>query len=57
MCAAGAPPPPIIITNVHRPDTPQPATIEQILEVAQTAAPRLERLIVAILQRLSKKRP
>jgi purine-nucleoside phosphorylase len=46
-----------VITNVHRPDTPQPATIEQILEVAQTAAPRLERLIVAILQRLSKKRP
>ncbi len=33
------------ITNVHDPDTPVPATVEQIIAVAEQASPRLEMII------------
>jgi purine-nucleoside phosphorylase len=42
-----------IITNIHQPDAPHPATIEEILAVAEAAASRLERLIAALLARLA----
>ena len=39
-----------IITNVNDPDRPMPATVEDIIAVANAAAPKLNRLINAILQ-------
>lgn len=41
-----------IITNVHQPDAPQPATIEDIIEEAEAATPRLVALIEAVLKQM-----
>jgi len=37
------------ITNVHTPENPVPATLEEILEVAQRSAPALQRLIESLV--------
>lgn len=37
------------ITNINDPDHPQPATLEEIVEAANQAAPRLKRLIEAVV--------
>jgi purine-nucleoside phosphorylase len=41
-----------VITNVNHPDRPVPATLEEIIAVADQAAPRLARLIHHFLERL-----
>jgi purine-nucleoside phosphorylase len=38
-----------IITNVHDPEAPAPATVEDIIEVATDAAPRLRGLIAGLI--------
>jgi len=40
------------ITNVNDPDRPQPATVEDIIQVAERAAPRLEAIITHVLASL-----
>jgi len=42
-----------IITNINNPDRPVPATVEEIIAVANTAAPKLEHLIQTILERMA----
>lgn len=42
-----------VITNVNHPDNPIPATLEEIIAVADQAAPRLARLIEGILEQLT----
>jgi len=42
-----------VITNVNTPDRPMPATLEDIIAVADQAAPRLARLVEHILEKLS----
>jgi purine-nucleoside phosphorylase len=42
-----------IITNVNDPDRPVPATVEEIIAVANTAAPKLERLIQTVLEQMA----
>jgi purine-nucleoside phosphorylase len=39
-----------IITNVHRPDTPSPSTVEEIIEVANRAAPGLQTLVAGLVE-------
>ena len=39
-----------IITNVHDPDRPVPATVEEIIAVAQQAAPKLEAIIKHVIE-------
>ena len=39
------------ITNVHDPDRPLPATVEEIIAVAQQAAPKLEAIIKNVIER------
>ncbi len=41
-----------VITNVNHPDRPVPASLEDIIEVADQAAPRLARLIETVLEHL-----
>jgi purine-nucleoside phosphorylase len=41
-----------VITNVNHPDRPVPATLEEIIAVADQAAPRLARLIQAVLEHM-----
>ena len=41
-----------VITNVNDPDKPVPATVEEIIAVANTTAPKLERLIRTVLERM-----
>ena len=41
-----------VITNVNQPDRPVPATLEEIIAVADQAAPRLARLIQQLLEHL-----
>ena len=41
-----------IITNVHFPDDPTPSTVEEIIAVAQKAAPGLELLIRSIVEQM-----
>lgn len=41
-----------VITNVNDPDHPVPATVEDIIAVAQAAAPVLETLLAGIMERL-----
>jgi purine-nucleoside phosphorylase len=43
-----------IITNINDPDRPAPATVEEIIAVANRAAPRLERLIQGLLERMAR---
>jgi purine-nucleoside phosphorylase len=33
------------ITNIHNPDDPNPSSVEEIIAVAQTAAPKLEGIL------------
>ncbi len=42
-----------IITNVNDPDRPVPATVEEIIAVANRAAPELERLLQVLLERMA----
>jgi len=41
-----------VITNVNHPDHPVPATLEDIIDVADQAAPRLSQLIETLLENL-----
>jgi purine-nucleoside phosphorylase len=41
-----------VITNVNHPDRPLPATLEEIIAVADRAAPRLARLIEHLVEHL-----
>ena len=41
-----------VITNIADPDAPAPATVEDIIAVADQTAPRLKQLMVAILEQL-----
>jgi purine-nucleoside phosphorylase len=38
-----------IITNVHDPDRPQPATLDEIIATARDCAPRLERVLGGVI--------
>jgi len=38
-----------ILTNVHNPDDPQPATLEEIIDVARTSAPKLEAILHGVI--------
>jgi purine-nucleoside phosphorylase len=40
------------ITNVHNPDDPVPATVEEIIEVAKGATPLLETIIKGVTQKI-----
>jgi len=41
-----------IITNVHNPDQPIPASVDEIIDVAKSAVPRLETVIKRVIQKL-----
>ncbi len=41
-----------VITNIADPDAPAPATVEDIIAVADRTAPRLKQLMIAILEQL-----
>ena len=41
-----------VITNIADPDTPLPATVEEIIAVADEAAPRLKQLMIGIVEDL-----
>ncbi len=41
-----------VITNIADPDAPLPATVEDIIAVADEAAPRLKQLMVGIVEHL-----
>jgi purine-nucleoside phosphorylase len=41
-----------IITNVHNPDDPVPATVEEIIEVAKGATPLIETIINGVTERI-----
>jgi purine-nucleoside phosphorylase len=43
-----------VITNVNRPDSPVPATLEEIIAVADQAAPRLARLVEHVVAHLEQ---
>lgn len=43
-----------VITNVNHPDHPVPATLEEIIDVADQAAPRLSLLIETLLENLEQ---
>jgi purine-nucleoside phosphorylase len=40
------------ITNVNDPDRPEPATLEAIVAVAQAAAPKIDRILAAVLENI-----
>jgi len=40
------------ITNVHNPDDPVPATVEEIIEVAKGATPLLEMIIIGVIKKI-----
>ena len=40
------------ITNTHDPDNPAPATVEDIIDIAKAAAPKLEALIKTVIEEL-----
>ena len=42
------------ITNVHRPDDPQPSTVEEIIAVAQAAAPALELIVQKVIENINE---
>jgi purine-nucleoside phosphorylase len=44
-----------ILTNINDPDRPVPATVEEIIAVANQAAPRLEALIREVLERMARR--
>jgi purine-nucleoside phosphorylase len=41
-----------IITNINDPDNPMPATIEEVIDVADGAAPKLEAIIKKVVDKL-----
>jgi purine-nucleoside phosphorylase len=41
-----------IITNVHHPERPVPATVEEIIAVAQRAVPRLETILKGVAKKI-----
>ncbi|HYA03697.1 MAG TPA: purine-nucleoside phosphorylase, partial [Syntrophobacteria bacterium] len=41
-----------VITNVNLPDNYQPAPIDKVIATAESAEPRLERLMVEVLKRM-----
>ena len=41
-----------VITNIADPDAPAPATVEDIIAVADAAAPRLKKLMIGIMENL-----
>ena len=41
-----------VITNIHDPDHPNPASVEEIIEVARSAAPRIDRIVSIVLGRV-----
>jgi purine-nucleoside phosphorylase len=41
-----------IITNVHHPEAPVPATVKEIIDVAQTASPKLVAILKSVLETL-----
>jgi purine-nucleoside phosphorylase len=38
------------ITNIHNPDDPEPSSVEEIIAVAQAAAPKLEEIIRKVIE-------
>jgi purine-nucleoside phosphorylase len=44
-----------IITNVHNPDNPAPSTLEDIITVAETSAPKLETVIKQIIEKINER--
>jgi purine-nucleoside phosphorylase len=40
------------ITNVHNPDDPVPATVEEIIEVAKGATPLLETIMKGVTEKI-----
>ncbi len=42
------------ITNVHNPDAPAPASVEEIIAVAKEAAPKLETIIKEVIRNLDE---
>ncbi len=40
------------ITNVHNPDNPIPATVEEIIEVAKSAAHHLEKIMKGVVEKI-----
>jgi purine-nucleoside phosphorylase len=42
------------ITNVHDPEKPVVATVEEIIEVAKTATPKLEKLTRKVVEKLNE---
>ena len=40
-----------VITNIHNPDEPVPATVEEIIDVAKEAAPRIETIIRMVVEK------
>ena len=40
------------ITNVHNPENPIPATVEEIIAVAQGAAPLLEKIMKGVAEKI-----
>jgi len=40
------------ITNTHDPDNPEPATVEDIINMAKTAAPKLEAVIKMVIEKI-----
>ena len=40
-----------VITNIHDPDHPNPASVEEIIEVARSAAPRIDRIVSFVVGR------
>jgi len=39
-----------IITNVHNPDNPEPSTVEKIISVAKTSAPKLQTILRQVIE-------
>jgi len=43
-----------IITNIHNPEDPSPSTVEEIIAVAQTAAPNLELIVRNVIAKINE---
>ena len=41
-----------IITNIHDPDHPLPASVEGIINVAKAAAPQVDRIISSVMEKI-----
>jgi purine-nucleoside phosphorylase len=44
-----------IITNVHNPDAPAPSTVEEIIAVAESAAPKMETIIKQVIEGIDER--